>query len=372
MKKISNYIVILIFFIMIILPQVLFVFLEAKIPEDNSEKRKLAEKPEFKIENIESYSSNFESYYNDHLPFRSIIRNIWTKFNFYVLNESTSSSVLIGKNDGDRSLTWLFYQDDNESSNPVKETQAILAFSEEEKENISNKIVETTEEFEKRGIQTYFVVIPNKENLYKEKLPDNIRIYEEETRAEKIVNYLQNEKNMNNVIYIKEDLENSKEKGLLYYRQDTHWNDYGAFIGFKAILNKIEHTYNNFEHSVDFPEAEIVQKDLSDMSGIKDIFKDTEPTVEFMEEKKYYEEIYETTNRIVITYAEEPVIDKTVLIVGDSFRSTMIPYFSKIYKKVIYMHRCDYQKHMIDAYAPDIIICQVLERYLNALKEFEL
>lgn len=65
-------------------------------------------------------------------------------------------------------------------------------------------------------------------------------------------------------------------------------------------------------------------------------------------------------------------IDKTVLIVGDSFRSTMIPYFSKIYKKVIYLHRCDYQKHMIEAYAPDIVICQFLERYLNALEEFEL
>lgn len=304
MKKISNFIIILTFFIMITIPQLLFIFLEDKIPEDNSEKRKLAEKPEFKIENIKNYASDFDNYYNDNLPFRSMIRNFWTNSNFYLLNESTSSSVLIGKNDGDKALTWLFYQDDD-GANPVKETQGILTFSEDEKNIISNKIISTTEEFAKKDIETYFVVIPNKENLYREKLPDNIKIYQEETRAEKLLNYLQNERNMNNVIYIKNALENAKKENLLYYRQDTHWNDYGAFVGFKEIVNKIEPTYNYFEHQVYYPENKLVQKDLSDMSGIKDVFKDTEPTIEFLKEKTYYEEVYETTNRIVITVCEE-------------------------------------------------------------------
>lgn len=371
MKKISNYIVIIIFFIMIILPQVLFVFVGKKLPVDNSEKRKLAEKPKFKIENIENYSLEFDNYYNDNLPFRSIIRKLWTNFNFYILNESTTDSVLIGKNDGDRSLTWLFFQG-NDGANPVEETQGRLTFSEEEKNKISDKIVLNTQKLAEKNIEVFFVIMPNKENLYREKFPDSIKIYENETRTEKLINYLQNDLKMKNVIYIKDALEEAKKENLLYYRQDTHWNDYGAFIGFKDIVSKIEDNYNNFEHKVEYSEEMILQKDLSDMLGIKSILKDVEPTVKFMEEKSYYEEVYETVNRVVITECEDPEIDKTVIIVGDSFRLTMIPYFSKLYKKVVYIHRCEYQNDLIEKYNPDIIICQVLERYVNSLQEINL
>ena len=60
------------------------------------------------------------------------------------------------------------------------------------------------------------------------------------------------------------------------------------------------------------------------------------------------------------------------MIVGDSFRKAMIPYFAKNYKKVIFLHRCDYGPYMLDAYAPDIIVCQFLERYVNTVQDFKL
>ena len=74
-RKISNVILITAFLIIITTPHILFSFLKDEIPVDNSENRKLAEKPVFELENIEDYPSSYEDYYNDNFPFRSVIRN---------------------------------------------------------------------------------------------------------------------------------------------------------------------------------------------------------------------------------------------------------------------------------------------------------
>ena len=83
-RRISNFIVILTFLIMITVPQIVFHYVKDTLPEDNSEKRKLAEKPELKAESLDTYFWDYENYYNDHLPFRSIIRTSWTNFNFHL------------------------------------------------------------------------------------------------------------------------------------------------------------------------------------------------------------------------------------------------------------------------------------------------
>lgn len=370
-KKIANIIIIIAFFIIITVPQILFAFLKDEIPVDLSENRKLAEKPEFKIENIDTYGANYENYYNDNLPFRSFIRNIWTNFNFYVLNESTTTQVLIGKNDGDISSTWLFFQDEIEG-NAVKETQGIYKFSNDEVISISDAIKENTEKLKEKEIELLYTIIPNKENLYREKLPDNIKIYDEKTRVDKLIDYINDENEIENVLYLKKLLQESKNQEQVYYRQDTHWNEYGAFLGFKEIVNKIEPEYNDFNYEIEFSEEQIIEKDLSKMSGIKDILKDRIPNVEFLPEVEYASTVFETENRIEITECENAPIDKTLMVVGDSFRVAMIPYFSKIYTKVIFLHRCDYGNYMLEAYQPDVIVCQFLERYVDTVKEFDL
>ena len=370
-QKISNIIVIISFFVIITVPQILFGFLKSSIPQDTSENRKLAEKPVFDLKNIDTYSTGYENYYNDNLPFRGIIRNVWTNFNFYILNESTTSQVLIGKNDGDISSSWLFFQDETEGSNSVKDAQGILTLSGEELEQIKENINKNTTELENRNIKVLYAIIPNKANLYKEKLPNNITIYKEENRFDKLEKYLE-EKEIKNFIYLKDALLNAKEINDVYYKQDTHWNNFGAFIGFKEILNQIEEGYNTFEYNMEISEEKLMDKDLAQMSGIKNVLKDKEITIEFAPNITYWETVFETENKIVITQSDNAPIHKTLFVVGDSFRTAIIPYFSKVYSKVVYMHRCDYGSYMLDHYQPDIIVFQLLERYIDTLKEFKL
>ena len=370
-KKISNLIMIIAFFLVLIFPPVYFEKVKDTIPQDTSENRKLAEKPKFDLSTIISYSDDYESYYNDNLPFRGIIRTLWTKFNFYILNESTTTQVLVGKNEGSKESTWLFYQE-NHDGNPIKEVQGVYDFTAEEVFQIEDAIDKNMEELAKRNIEVYYTFIPNKATLYKEKLPDNITIFDQDTRVDRLIKYLE-DKNTKNIINLKNYLLEAKKNGQVYHKQDTHWNEFGAFVGYKVISQTIaKDSEINYNFEVQFPEEKVSDLDLIQMSGIKDILKDVEPKVIYQEDVEFTGMVLQTENEIAITECETAPVDKTIMIVGDSFRKAMIPYFAKNFKKVIFLHRCDYGPYMLDAYAPDIIVCQFLERYVNTLAEFKL
>lgn len=176
-----------------------------------------------------------------------------------------------------------------------------------------------------------------------------------------------------NIIYPIEELRNAKNVAQTYWKQDTHWNDYGAFIGFKKIMNEIEPTYNEFDMELNISDPEILYKDLTDFSGIKNIFRDNQISVEFLKQIDYNISKEKTaTNVLEITECDKAKYDKTVIILGDSFRSSMVQYFSKIYKKVIYMHITDYKSDMIEKYDPDIMIFETVERYSGNLENFKI
>lgn len=372
-RKISNIIMIIAFLLVLTVPTIWFWEIKDTIPPDTSENRKLAEKPKFDINTLDNYSDDYEAYYNDNLPFRSFIRNTWTNFNFFVLGESTTNQVLVGKNDGDLSSSWLFYQE-NYDGNPIKETQGVYKFTEDEVLNIGKTINTNVKELKTRNIDLYYAFIPNKANLYREKLPDNITIFDPSTRVDKLYKVLkQTIEAKDNLMYLKEDLEKSKDIGQLYFKQDTHWNDLGAFIGFETITKKVSKDSGiDYTYEVKFSEEEFVDKDLSQMSGIKGTLKDTTPTITYLSDVEFKGMVLETENQIVITECEDAKVKKTIMVIGDSFRTPMIPYFAKNYQKVIFLHRCDYGSYMLDAYAPDIIVCQFLERYVNTVQDFKL
>ena len=66
--------------------------------------RQLAEKPALTRDNLHNYASQYNSYYNDHLAFRSQMIEANSILNMKLFGDSSSASVVLGKND------WLFLQ----------------------------------------------------------------------------------------------------------------------------------------------------------------------------------------------------------------------------------------------------------------------
>ncbi|MDO4889068.1 MAG: hypothetical protein Q4A25_00005, partial [Candidatus Saccharibacteria bacterium] len=99
---------------LLFVPSIAWVFCHNAIGDDTSENRRLAGMPEFGLGKISAFPKKFESFYNDHAPFRKIIRTSWTNINFFGIGDSPSEWVLLGKADeNDNKKRWLFYTNDS-------------------------------------------------------------------------------------------------------------------------------------------------------------------------------------------------------------------------------------------------------------------
>ena len=65
--------------------------------DENYENRSIAERPVFSLDTIEDYPAAYETYYNDHLPFRNQLIQLNSRIEYYIFQHSSNQSVIKGK-----------------------------------------------------------------------------------------------------------------------------------------------------------------------------------------------------------------------------------------------------------------------------------
>lgn len=343
-SKFQIWVTVLGFLGLLFVPSVAWVFCHGAVGDDTSENRKLAEMPEFKLGKISTFPSNFEKFWNDHVPFRSMIRKTWADLNVIGLHDSTSNKVLIGRSDGGFENSWLFYSAKSDN-NPLEDMQGIKTYNKQTLEKMANRIKEETEKYRQKGIQLYYLVAPNKEGVYKEELPDEIKVYSEKTRTEELTDYLAKE-GIKNYYFAYKDMLSAKDLGQLYYKQDTHWNKLGGFVGFRGLMNMVGEEVI-FEKA-EFTEEKKANGDLLPMLGVLGYFKDKDVSVVYRNKK----------------------VDKKIMIIGDSYRTALKEYLDKTFSGAVVMHRSEYKEGMVEKEKPDIIVYEFVERYAGMIKDF--
>lgn len=365
--KILNYTTIVIFVGLICLP--LFSQLSGiSQNEQNSEKRTLAEIPKLpkNIRKVDDFFLEFEAYYNDNFGLRDdyLSANQYIKYELFEV--TTSPNVTLGK-DG-----WLFY---NETLDDYKNRQR---FSEEELEVWGEILGERRTWLKERDIDYYFVIAPNKNTIYPELMPDQIHIHNRKDKADQLVEYLQQNTDIQ-VVFPKNDLISSKETRNLYYANDTHWNSYGAYIGYQSISNEIKKNNPEIEPYIildyEIEQYDKTGGDLALMLGKIDERRSIEPALVW--ENNYNAQLVEqienedhTAFKLYHSTANAP----SIMIYHDSFGEQIAPFFFNTYSQVaLQPDSLGFSKVLIEEYKPDIFIQEVVERNLDTtrLEEYQ-
>lgn len=352
MKQNKSHIVIIVLFIaMITLPQIVFWMTKDETSDVSStENRKLNEKPELEFTTITEYPKNFDDYYNDHLPFRTELRNLYASLNYNIFNTTIDNNVIIGKNG------WLFYR----GNNTIEQLQGTMEYTTKEKNYILTNLQMNFDRLKEKNIEMYVLVLPNKENVYREYLPSSIQIKKEISMTEELIKYVKDNSNIN-IIYPKEELLKAKEKYQVYRKYDTHWNKIGSFIGTIALQKAIEPNFSYDINSIEIKRIE--ETDFRDLANFASL--DEKISENIVKVDNFYPEIKFTLNKNdqYEEYVSNSENDKKILFIGDSFREDMKEYFSKLYKRVIYLHTDKYTESLIYEIKPDIVIIESVERY---------
>lgn len=357
MKK-KDLIITIIFVFTLIVPNILYWIFYDNMDHTNYENRSLYEKPVLKLSDIINFPKKYENYYNDNLAFKNEIRTKYSEILYDNFNMSSNKKVIVGK-DG-----WLFYNSSGDGDS-MNDYRRVNSYSVEVKEKIKNNLISMHDKLKDRGSKLFVFVAPNKENIYSEFMPDmiNINKEKEETPTDELINYL-NETTDLNIIYPKQVLIDSKKIADTYYKYDTHWNDYGAYIGTIELMKVIKPSFKVSKINI---QKKDVSGDLANMILMLNKLVNKEPFVSnFIDQ---IEPECEDRENLKFCRTKNALYTKTLLVVGDSFRENMVQYLSKIYRKTLFIHRDYYNDNLFYEYNPDIVVYEVVERYSYILQD---
>lgn len=349
---------------MIYVPITLGYLFKDSIKYTNKENRKLASKPTLSFKNIFNYPKEYEEYFNDHLPFRNNILEEWRNINYRLFNISIDSRIIVGKDNNND--TWLFFNNVGDGD----ELSYIVGSKNYSSNYLSSTLNHLNDEVNKLNdlnVDVYYIIVPNKSSIYANYLPKTIDVKEDAFLT--VYNYILRN-NFNKLLYPYDSLNKKKDDYELFYRTDTHLNDYGMYILISDILNeiydnenilKIEKFDTNFTY--DF------KGDLYKYMGVSIKIKDNNYNIKYKNSDNIKSEIIKN-NQFDIYTNNDYTIDETILVVGDSFTNLMIKPLSSVYKKVIRVKFAEYNSDIIKEYNPDKIFYVRTERFSDEISSF--
>jgi len=362
-RKIFNYILTILFILLISLPISTFFFNFAPIIKLN-EKRVLASQPQFSFKNYKFFPEKFDAFFNDTFGFRNFLIYCYNYIKINWTKASKVSKVVIGKDQ------WLFMAGDD----AINDYRCTKPFSEKELENIADTLTERNEWLKNIGIKFLIVVVPNKHSIYPEKLPFNIKKVRDESRFDQIKKYLQANTDINFL-----DLTPALKKGKnspypVYIKNDTHWTEYGALIANKEIIDELKKDFPSLRNCR-LEDYTFRQKkwrgDLACMANL-DSFDKWKGDMIYVKPRTAFKCIngsYDfTVPKIFNKTICRKMFDKRLpkmLAFRDSFGISLERVLSEYFFKSTYIWCYDFLPKPIESEMPDVVIFEIAERLLN-------
>ena len=336
------------------------------------ENRTLAKFPVFR--NADGLNSNFgrefEAWLNDRFRGRKKLIRLNDRINALLeFNRKENDQAFEGENG------WLFYKGDHS----VELFQHRLPFSDKQMEKINNNIKIQQSWLKGKGISYALFIAPNKEDVYGEFYKPYVMQDKNEDRVQLLIEQLKKEDNDVPITYPLKELLSAKAPDLLlYWKRDTHWSEYGAYLGYLEWMKALKLQVADID--VLYPEQMVfqrVEKGDGDLARMLQLDAD-----ELKQSESYMVPVLKTgwTYKTVETHKDNtgaPKFIRTicpgkkykVIVFRDSFSSNLIPYLSSTFGEVVYVWDHDLGKYadLIRKEKPDIVLHEMVSRYAQVL-----
>lgn len=332
---------------------------------DESENRNANPKPQVKVKGEWNMAlgRQFENWYNDIFGGRKQLIHIYNKTESYLHpGEIENKKAFLGKD------YWLFYKGDRS----IELFQNRHLFGEEDIQKMEVNHQKQTKWLAEHGADFYVMVAPNKADVYGEFYKKGVYKQAPKDRVQLLTEQLSFP-----VVYPLEALLKEKQHGLVYYKNDTHWDGLGAYQGYLALMKLIREEHPDLEilspEMMEQKESPHAVGDLSNMLKINDKGWYTETYLQPVPQQGFYYDIVElkkgngSNEKFIRT--KRPGKPYKVLVFRDSFSTALIPYLSETFGEVIYVwdHNMNKYTSLILEEKPQIVIHEMVSRYADSL-----
>ena len=307
------------------------------------------------------YGKDFEKWFNDRFWGRDFFIGLYSKVILSFNNKMNNKKVFQGK-DG-----WLFYKE----GGSIENFQNAILFRDEELKNIATQLRNIYEWCEKRNKKFYFIIAPDKNKIYGEYFPEmKKKRPDSQSRARQLVQYLEKYTDVK-TLFLYDVLLNNKDKGLLYYRNDTHWNELGAYWGYQEIMNMVGRDFPDVSvfQANGYKEIKHLRGDLTWMYPVKLQFDDdTSYEIPQVDDMTHCDGDIRDSLKSIMCTSSSSSSSLSVLAFRDSFTINLAPYFGKSFGKIQYIWRYDINNEDAELMQnADIVFLIIVERNIGSL-----
>ena len=385
-KKLSSLITVVLFLIMLTAPTLLYFTIGENTENALDEKRALAGMPEC-FHN--AYLQDIEKWYNDHAPYRiSLITFLleqtqkysaayrskirpalsalmtpswyneeykqWAGIKEPYLAPMEDYLVNYGRED------WLYYTGDNSigffTGSNLLDPEEMVKWGE--------AFQELQKCCEAKGIRLVYFVPPNKEQVY----PEYMASYRIENlpKREEIINEYMQQKGLP-FTYGLEVLKSHKTDRTIYYKQDSHWNEIGAFAATMKIYEMLGMPVTALE-DIEVRNTEKTGGDLSNFCGYATTYPDYD--VIYKPEVSYTFESYR--DGYIEIFHSDSENEHNLVLIGDSMRNGNKDYLARDFRQSTilfrnYIEEPEVTEALLALKEGDVLLLQIGERHDQAI-----
>ena len=307
------------------------------------------------------YPAALRRYYADAFPFRRELVRWHNRIKAFWLGDSPSLRITAGR-DG-----WLFSTFDQ----VIEGQRGLTRFTDEQLIRWKVVLEERRDWLQARGAKYLFVVAPNKHAIYPEMLPARIRPANPVTAYDQFDGFLRRESSVV-PLDLRPALLEAKEGRQVYYPLGTHWNDIGAFVGYRTIMQALRPSFPElrplgFEEMV-IGEGAGVGDSLAERLLIPELYSQPNPELTPREPRPDLGIRMEQIGpRVFVGTTDNPQGLKAVVF-HDSFGQIFSKFFTRHFSRIVWVWTPQFDTKVIERENPDVVIDEWTERFLFVRK----
>jgi hypothetical protein len=227
-------------------------------------------------------------------------------------------------------------------------------------------------------------VVPNKQTIYPEYLPDYLQKERGQSRLQQLMAYLKTHSDVS-ILDLSVALTDAKKRHRLYHLTDTHWNDNGAYVAYRAIMQRVGQW---------FPEVSLTQNrivesgstlgtggDLAVLLDMANSMREERPALKVQPtacSQKIERDLADFIKTPANLIKDKPFMTRCdtstirAVVFRDSFFGSIIPFIAEDFNQIDYIWKKYDHAIMIKLIAqqkPQIVIEEMVERFLIHVRE---
>ena len=372
----ADWLLIFFFAALLWLPTVDF-FTGIDVTQPPGENRLPAPKPRLArldFSGAQDYMAAAEIYFNDHFGFRKRLIRWFQQWKARLYHDLSVHKVVAGQNG------WLYTGE----LQMVEHYLGLAKFTPAQLQRWQALLEKRRDWLAAHGIKYLFVIPPDKQTVYPEFLPawlQNAAPTNRETKLDQFLEYMKAHSTVE-ILDLRPVLIAAKKTAPTYLQNDTHWNQFGGFVGCQEVIRTLQKQFPDLPplRLEDFlwTNTPAAGGDIARISGTtpaeNNFFTFTPgpalPVLHTNEDRAYKSN---WGTKTVLTVDNPAPLRRKLVAFHDSYGAAFQEFLGHCFRHSAYeWDNHEFCPALILSNAPDVVVNEILERYVNTMDPDEM